>query len=156
MYTSSELLRCAENNKLFAPYFCGIYSVDNLPLRIYKSSLPAGYILNTDTANLPGKHWIAVTILTNGRGEVFDSFGLQPPQRLQLWLNKHCLRGWRVNSAHIQDPFSTHCGAYCLYFLYSRLVLNHSFDDIIDQLLACGGENADSFVLRQFKIYFSL
>jgi len=145
MYTAADLLRFVQDNDLFAPYFYGIYSVDNLPLRIHKSILPVGFILNTDTANLPGKHWIAVIFLPNGRGEVFDSFGMQPPSRLQIWINKHCVRGWTFNNAIIQNPFSTLCGLYSLHYLYCRLVLNHSALDIIEKLVACK-PSTDSYI----------
>lgn len=155
MYTTNDLLQYVYNNRLLAPHFLGVYSIDCLPLYICKSLLPTGFIVNTDSSNLPGKHWIAIILLANGQGEFFYSFGVHPPTRLQIWLNKHCIRGWHsVNDICIQNPFSTICGLYCLYFFYSRLVLKHSASDIIRKLVA-RKDRADSFVIRKCNTFFN-
>ena len=151
MFSGQELTLLVSKSQHLSPYFRGINSLDRLPTDVRLP--PLCFIMNTDAANLPGTHWLAVLVLADQRGEVFDSFGEPPPPRLQLWMNKHCPRGWTANKVFIQGPLSNVCGAYCLYYLYHRLVLKHSPTDIIQkQLLARKG--ADSFVLKRMRLYF--
>ena len=51
--------------------FIGIFSMDKLPHHL--PHLPILLIVNTDSSNLPGKHWKAVYISSDKVGEVFDS-----------------------------------------------------------------------------------
>ena len=50
-------------------YYIGTFSRDLLP-----NDLPlmrkAGLIVNTDTHDLPGEHWIAIYLDKNGRGNI--------------------------------------------------------------------------------------
>ena len=151
MLNGQELTLLVGKNQHLSSYFRGIYSLDRLPTD--SRHPPLCFIVNTDTANLPGTHWLAVLVQDDQQGEVFDSFGQPTPPRLQLWMNKHCLRGWTANKLFIQGPLSSVCGAYCLYYLYHRLVVKHSPADIIQkQLLARKG--VDSFILQRIKAYF--
>ena len=63
------------------PCFKGVFPCDQLP---YDANLPINIIANTDPANLPGEHWICISIKKNGRGQYFDSFGL-PPLKEELF-----------------------------------------------------------------------
>ena len=51
--------------------FCGIYPVDTLPI-ISPQGPRIFIIMNIDTHNLPGKHWIALHIDKEHHGKVFD------------------------------------------------------------------------------------
>ena len=53
--------------------FQGVYSCDTLPPK------PELLVCNTDPHDKPGTHWIAIYVDKNGRGEYFDSFGMEPP-----------------------------------------------------------------------------
>jgi len=102
--------------------FVGVFPVDTLASdlsvgRFSKVSLVA----NTDSANLPGTHWIAVWY--NGDQspvEIFDSFALTPPAAVQLWCSKNCSNTWISSNMCIQHPLSTRCGNYCCLFLINR------------------------------------
>ena len=103
--------------------FAGVFPVDALAsgdLRVDRFS-KVSLVANTDSANLPGMHWIAVWY--NGDqapAEIFDSFALTPPAAVQLWCSKNCSNAWKSSNFCIQDPMSTRCGNYCCLFLTNR------------------------------------
>lgn len=136
MLYTIQLMRFARLHHRLNKNFLGVYPLNRLPRGLRKPDKAAacGLIANTDTDNLPGQHWIACILLPYGRGEVFDSFGQVPPPRVQLWMNKHCPRGWTFNSTLIQSPTSTLCGGYCLYYLYERLVQKTPTNIIVRRL----------------------
>ena len=49
--------------------FLGVFAINLLPF-VPRYLRPCGFIVNTDSANLPGQHWIAVVLTTDGHGEV--------------------------------------------------------------------------------------
>ena len=99
--------------------FMGIFPIDSLPKRILH--FPCLLIVNTDTKNLPGKHWKAVYISKQRRGEVFDSFALPTSMRLTKWLNTFTRGRWTKTTRPIQSYLSAICGIYVLYFVLNRL-----------------------------------
>jgi hypothetical protein len=78
------------------------------------------YIINTDVANGPGKHWcVGFTDNTNGTMEFFDSYGLPPvayglDRLYPRWIQVH------VNSRVVQSFDTLTCGYHCLFFAYCR------------------------------------
>ena len=66
--------------------FQGIYPVDILPRSIKP---PAFIVLNTDTHNLPGKHWMVLFINEDFCGEVFDSLALPVSDFIIYFMNRH-------------------------------------------------------------------
>ena len=103
--------------------FRGIYSSNELmssPRALgWPVQPPHALIINTDSNNLPGKHWIAIYLTRSGQGEVMDSYGLLPPTSVQRWLNEHT-QHWINNPYLIQPPESDSCGQFCAYYLIRR------------------------------------
>ena len=97
--------------------FGGIYAMDQLPKSI--PHYPFMAVINTQSHNLPGEHWIAIYINENRRGEVFDSLAIPPSLFLSRWMNRHT-RSWRKNSRRVQNPFSFSCGAFVLFYILQR------------------------------------
>lgn len=64
------------------------------------------YVLNLDTTDNEGTHWVAVY-----GNEYYDSFGLAPPNKLS-----HCV----YNIVQHQELNSTLCGIYCMFYIWSR------------------------------------
>ncbi|MEL7308490.1 MAG: hypothetical protein AAGK05_11895 [Pseudomonadota bacterium] len=98
--------------------FIGIYSMDTLPQQILQ--LPVLLIVNTHASNLPGEHWKAIYISSKKIGEVFDSLAMPISVHLQKWMNAFT-RKWSISKLTIQNPLSSTCGAFTLYFVLSRL-----------------------------------
>lgn len=95
--------------------FQGIYPIDRLPSQVY---YPCAIVINTDTAEGAGKHWIALYIDSFQVGVFFNSFGVGPThQSVREFLVKHTVK-WTYSNVQIQGVLSITCGLYCLYFLH--------------------------------------
>lgn len=98
--------------------FLGIFAANTLPRQILQ--LPALLIVNSDTANLPGRHWRAVYITTEHYGEIFDSLAAPVNILLEKWINSVTVR-WQITTKCVQHPLSPSCGAFVLHFILNRL-----------------------------------
>lgn len=118
--------------KLFAN-FEGVFARDVLPERKKKNRI---FIMNTDTSNLPGKHWVAV-IVRNNVGYCFDPLGFPPSPTLASWMNRK-YSNWSSNAnRRVQPLYSELCGYYCLYFLFwcsKRYLSSLDCNTILDTL----------------------
>ena len=101
--------------------FMGVFPINNLPKRQFQ--LPAFFIINTNTSNLPGQHWKAIYVSKKREGEVFDSLAMPIELILTHWMNTFT-RKWIVSTLTLQNPLSPSCGAYVLYFVLNRLKHN--------------------------------
>lgn len=102
---TTEQLNCACN----CDGYLGVFPLNKLPENLDDDST---FIVNTDTDNLPGRHWIAV------RGnKVFEPTGLYYPSRLTKHLYKY-FDALELNYDSYQNPFDSSCGLYCLYFIH--------------------------------------
>ena len=93
--------------------FDGVFSVDNLP------EDPRLLVCNTDPSDRPGRHWIAIYVDSEGRGDFFDSFGRRPNGDFERYMNRHCL-SWNFNDRQLQSVVSKFCGHYCIYICIAR------------------------------------
>ena len=100
--------------------FRGVYPRNRLPLLV-DTRLPSAYIINTDVASGPGKHWVAVWFDGRGNAEYFDSFGLPPIHAdIETFLSRHCHGRYRFSQRLIQDLTSSACGLYVIYFVMMK------------------------------------
>jgi len=100
--------------------FVGVFPLDKVPHHISKP-FPKSFIVNTDTSNLPGKHWLAVSLEPNGIIFVFDPMGYFYPYLLVNHLKKMPHRKIIYNYHCYQKPWQRNCGWHCLAFLKSRV-----------------------------------
>lgn len=115
-------LSTSEIEELLKPIsqFVGVYPCDAIP---NFSSRPCALIVNTDTANEPGEHWIAIILKEKGKALYFDSFGFPPLiSSMQKYINENAPNGFKYNCITLQHPNSKTCGLYCAAFvaLWSR------------------------------------
>jgi hypothetical protein len=89
-------------------------SYDNLPYKV--KAFPSYYVVNLDTSNGNGSHWIAIYFNKKRQSTYFCSFRTQP--------NKIILNFLKMNSTHINfsyrvlQNYSSHfCGYYVCFFL---------------------------------------
>ena len=94
------------------PNFAGVFAVDKVPH--YNSSY--SFIVNNQSSNLPGQHWLAVSI-KNNNAFIFDPLGLPPPSQLT-----HQLRAYKIhyNTEQYQPTNSTLCGQFALSWLINN------------------------------------
>ena len=91
--------------------FRGVYPHNRLPTALLppppaQLRLPLTLIVNTDTHNLPGRHWTSVYIDANRRGELFDTLTTPPSAHVVRFLTQHCQR-WTTNRLIYQSPSSS-------------------------------------------------
>ena len=98
--------------------FLGVYPLNELPRRVIHR--PAFLIVNTQTADLPGRHWLCLLLFNGGYGEVFNSAGQPPPTAVARWMNRMA-HVWTYNHETYQSPGTATCGAYCVYVILHRL-----------------------------------
>ena len=118
--SENEIIRLIKRNADEATLvaFQGVYSMDALPYAV--KAYPFFMIVNTQSHNLPGEHWISVFIGSDRRGEVFDSLALPLSNIMAKWMNRFC-RTYGKNSLVYQHPLSARCGVYAVYFVLNRL-----------------------------------
>lgn len=98
--------------------FHGVFSIDQLPFAV--PHYPFFMVVNTQSHNLPGEHWIAIFIDKYKHGEVFDSFALPLAQPLIRWMNRFT-RSFTKSHLTYQHPLSSACGAFVLFYILHRL-----------------------------------
>lgn len=94
--------------------FDGVFPVNNLPITAKKEYR---LIINTDTDNLPGVHWIAIIVRKDNTAYVFDPLGHPPSLFIQNWLRMRNVQ-WSCNLRQVQPNDSTLCGLYCIFYLH--------------------------------------
>ena len=100
-------------------YFSDVLACDQL--KLIKSDQFA-LIVNTDTSNEDGMHWLALFKEKNSKTiEFFDSFGM-PLDFYSKYINDFVEKYDYVKQSgiQIQSNFSTTCGHFCIFYLEQR------------------------------------
>ena len=99
------------------PHFKGVFTKDMLPKRMFKKECG---VINTDTINGIGKHWICYYNDPESKYvEFIDSFGLPPAKEMLTYLETSG-KDIIYNSSQLQANDSTNCGYYCVHFIKER------------------------------------
>ena len=100
-------------------YYRGTFSCNQLPV---VERYPSGYIVNTDTSDGIGEHWLGFFFDEAKHGEFFDSYDNELSfydERFKTFLEKYSM-SWNCNQKRLQGPFSTTCGQHCVYYMLLR------------------------------------
>lgn len=147
-----QIHSCLRKERLTSSSFRGVFPRDLL----FKHGkvLPNrnnSYVCNTACKESPGEHWIAIYIDNEGIGEYFDSYGLFPNETFACFLESNCV-SWTRSIIQLQNPLTTVCGQYCIFWLYSK-GLGFNSECIIESLKR--SINSDSCVLEFVNKHFS-
>lgn len=118
---AGEIRNILQRHAILVEHVRGVFARDQLPEHLP----PGGYIVNTDNADGPGIHWVALWVEEDSV-EFMDSFAHDPEYY-----------GWSfslsllMNARQLQSDNAITCGAYCLYFLYFR-ALGLSMETILE------------------------
>jgi hypothetical protein len=105
--------------------FSGVFALDKIPLL---RQIPNSMVINLDTSDMEGSHWIALYTDNNNRTTYFDSLGRPPPKTIS---SKYKIHDYLRKP--VQSIFSNSCGQYCILFIY---LITHGHPlPIIEQLL---------------------
>lgn len=97
--------------------FDGFYMRNDI-LKIKPTSTFKQYLINLDSSDGPGTHWVSV-IISNKYLIYYDSFALKPPQELQQIKSAYMLKLFYNNVVH-QKISNSDCGELVIKF--SRMV----------------------------------
>ena len=140
---SKQIEKILWANKWTNPSFIGCFAADEIPKAFYK--YPCSIIINLDTKNKPGSHWVAAYIQNPSKIYYFDSLGslncLYPPF---LEPSPYCITGPNypiyqflnrfqsrtLNKMIYQSVFAKNCADYCIYFIHS-MCIGIPFDKIV-------------------------
>ena len=101
--------------KLHVKHFIGVFPLDKLPIHIEPVSR---LIVNTDSHNLQGQHWIALSFEKGGIVLAFDPFGwYYPPLLISRIHSIPSVHRVMYNRKMFQKLTERTCGLYCLQFL---------------------------------------
>lgn len=114
---TAQLWKCIKQNEWLQRYCTGVYASNTIPKEF--NTLPSCFIMNTDSSDLPGTHWVAVYLSLYGPHEFFDSYGRTQSVVAPIF-RKPIVGHWLENPFELQGPLSTTCGQYCLYYLSER------------------------------------
>lgn len=149
-----EIERYLKSNCATRKYFRGVYSIDNIPKKIYKKT-PFCMIVNTDPSFLPGTHWLACWVEKTPKcSEFFDSFGRSPnyDEILKLFRNySNCVI---FNNHQLQSDFSEICGQFCLLYLLFKCEM-WSMRKFVSIFSKVDKIKNDSNVEKLFQKYYS-
>lgn len=99
------------------PGFVGVFPRDQIPK---PPKMPAFYVVNYDSSDEPGEHWVAIHIYGKKNGEYFDPFGLPPLHpKLREFMHSNCKK-WQYSIKDVQHAQSIKCGNFCVHFIKQR------------------------------------
>lgn len=149
--TTRDLTRLLSGSK----NFLGVYAADQIPV-IVDTGLPVFFIVNFDTSNQPGSHWVCFR-LGSSTLEIFDSLGFSPfrwnsfPRQIIAFLLRYRYTHKFCGTPKLQGENSFTCGLYCIYFILSRA--NLSFKQCL-QIFSPNYSYNDLLVLEKIKKFF--
>ena len=149
-----QLDRALSRNPVTKKSFLGVFPSDQLP--IYISKFPCCFIVNTESSDSEGLHWLAIYIPSSRKMEFFDSYG-NPPSFFKGPIADFAVQFSKMdyNPMTLQSNTTAVCGQYCIYFLFSRcrgiplktiissFVTNHLSNDI----------RVYNFVSKYFRVH---
>ena len=106
------------------PNFIGCYPENHLK-SLTVNSFPSYLIVNIDSDNLPGSHWITLGLFRD-KIEIIDPLGFsifnwsRVPCGLMNFCHKFSVNRKIFISRRIQPRDSTLCGFYCIYYILFR------------------------------------
>lgn len=107
-------------------------------------------VLNLDTHNQPGSHWVAFFADNKSKTlEYFDSAGKQPNKHITKFFDKLVKNYFKKYHLFINDTkhqkHNSECGVYATYYIIQRLK-GYSFDQITKHIV-------DDETMNQFRDY---
>ena len=121
--TNFELLDAVKTLQI--PRFRGVFMRDDLPTQARHEECG---ILNLDNVSGRGTHWVCWYKRARHKF-YFDSFGVQPPEEVNKYLNSPLL----YNTEQLQSYNQVICGHLCLFVL-RRLSNGENYQKVINEL----------------------
>ena len=123
--TTEKGVKCSKilSTLSLSPHFIGCFSQDTLVK--LELCYPCFLIVNIDSRNKQGSHWISIRI-DKKQLEIFDPLGFKifnwknVPCKLLEFVHYHALNKKILISPRIQPNNSYYCALYCIFFTFFR------------------------------------
>lgn len=110
------------------PVVVRVCPLNQIPQPVY----PAAYVINFDTANLPGTHWCLVCLHRDCSVTFFDPLCIEPvPELLLHWFSQNIPVHVAMNCQPVQHPLSITCGAHVIFVAEKHFLFNLSIENIL-------------------------
>jgi hypothetical protein len=103
--------------------FLGVFAADEAPAQLSRdpNQYPCTYVINTDVASQPGRHWVACFASSpDSAVEFFDSYGKPHSVYPNIRMPTLQRRVHRWSTRSFQSPRSLVCGHYCVFYICKR------------------------------------
>lgn len=116
---STDIINHFKHNKNFGGY----YAQDELPKKVKNKF----YVINMDSKNGPGTHYVCIYNCKPNVCIYFDSYGISPPEPIRKFM-RTSKKTMIYPDLDLQDFESSNCGYFCVYVitqLEGGKTLNH-------------------------------
>lgn len=146
---TSDILNVIDKFPIIKERFLGCVPLDKIPKSMGKKTC---LIFNRDTSDSSGSHWLCLIRSSDNNYEIFDSLGCDFPP-LKPFLNfKNAI--YFFNSYAFQDPSSSSCGFFSLYYLVHRMMnLDCTFNELLAEIFEANKKTNEKEVM-DFFLYF--
>lgn len=154
---SVEISNVIRSDPMASKTFRGVFACDELRgincREIKRNRTSQSFIVNLDSSEKSGSHWVALYFDSNGQCDYFDSFGIYPigsdiPRFISLSSTT-----FRYNTKTLQELSSSYCGFYSCFFILTRS-RGISMPDIVN-IFSIDLEANDEFVYNYVTDSFS-
>ena len=148
--SSFQIQKAMMSDPITSKAFAGVMSFENLPLHT-DCTRPLIYVINTDIAKGPGKHWVTISLHNDRPCEFFDSLGKRPEhysQKICYFLKTNGSE-YIYTTKRIQGNATT-CGFYCIAYAHcsSRGITLERFIDFFGENLQLNDVNVTNTIVR--------
>jgi len=140
-----------EIEKLLRDYPVTVCCANELPATIKKR--PRTFIVNTDTCDQSGTHWVTFHFPRDGPVEFFDSAGNAVEVYHHRFMNVLLANGpsFLYTKNRLQPVQTNTCGLYAIYYTVRRY-RNESMEDILKKISVTRLEDNDRQVVNDILI----
>lgn len=129
--------------------FCGVYASNELQTIPLNRGKKIGIIVNTDTRESEGEHWIAIFHnIKSNTAEYFCSYGTRPWEIENIHKYLYNFEKVIYNPYQIQNICSSYCAHYCIVYLFFRLIKNIPYNKILNHFDTTRWDDNDRFVSK--------
>ena len=108
---------------------------DQLPVRVQNRA--QSFVVNTDSCDREGTHWVVFHFPKEGPAELFDSFEQAPETSHPCFRSVLIANGtqYKFNTVRVHPEDGDTCGLYCVHFVKYRY-RNFTLEDIVNEFSA--------------------
>ena len=145
IYIFFTIYCCCTQNSFVNVFQIGLNCLcaDQLPARV--QSQTQSFVVNTDSCDREGTHWVVFHFPKEGPAEFFDSLGRAPETYHPCFRSVLIANGpqYKFNTVRVHPEDDDTCGLYCVHFVKYRY-RNFTLEDIEKEFSARNPETIEA------------